>query len=254
MASRLTIIHTDILSQLQLLKNGASVVFKNINVWDDQIDNMISGDNYSFATPSAFLEVQLGEQKQLGAGITSYPNCEIRIHLVDMLLDAGGGLGDMEQNLRVFGLRDLVKAMGLKATFCSSFQVSREYMDYKHRNIYKYVLCFSTNFLDNKGSSTENGLYIIPNPTFNLNIFQIWVSGVSYFQNSSVVIYNNTIYLCSADNSDITFTPSNWIVVASWTLQKWNIGDYAAFGSRVYQCITANSDTSFTQSNWNLIA
>ncbi len=175
MSSRIKQIHIDCLAALKAPKSGLlSNPFKYWNIFDDQINEMISGKTYSYNTPSCFIEFQPGEVKNIGANITEYRDSIWRVHLINMVLD--GQNNTMEQNLSIFDVRDFVKSVMLNAniSFCSKLQQSEDRLDYKHGNIYKYILGFKSNFLDNKGSlfDTDSGFAIadLVNPILTDNI------------------------------------------------------------------------------------
>lgn len=129
-------------------------LFKYINIWDMQVDEMIQSDknkNYSFNTPSFFVQIELGEGVDWRQNFTSYPNAIIRFYLINQVLNSGD---DMEQNLKIFDIRDqtVTAFKNSQISWCSDIILFEDEMDYKHGSIYKYKLGFKTNFIDSKGS------------------------------------------------------------------------------------------------------
>lgn len=129
-------------------------LFKYVNIWDMQVDEMIQSDknkNYSFNTPSFFVEINLGTGVQWNINYTSYPDAVIKLYLINQVLNSGD---NMEQNLKIFDIRDQVVSAfkNSEISWCSDIILFEDEMDYKHGSIYKYKLGFKTNFIDSKGS------------------------------------------------------------------------------------------------------
>lgn len=231
--------------------------FKYRNIWDDQIYNMIEGNSYSFAMPSVFLQVELGDCMLLGGGMRSYPNAIIRFKICHLLLNSENA---MEQNLQIFEIRDAVVTGTQNANLsnCSSLIPFEDIQDFKHGNTYVYDVSYKTNFLDIKGSQfdIDTGIafgYLV-NPTLNLNLFKNWCSGVSYVEDVNVVVYRGSIYLCKTSNSDLEFVEANWEKINQWIPNTvFEIGDKTLFQSVAYECITDNEDSVFDISKWNKI-
>jgi hypothetical protein len=150
--SRIVQLHLDVLDCLKNIKQDGDVLFKYFNIWDNQMDENILGKGYSFRRPACFFELDLGQPKMLGAKMTSYPDAVCRFHLFHELLD--GRNDTMERNLPVFEVRDLTKTALLNSNIsnCSNLICIEEELDYKHDNVYKYILGFRTNFKDDAGS------------------------------------------------------------------------------------------------------
>lgn len=176
MPSRKKQIYLDIQEIFKSIKDSKGImIFKYFNIWDNQIDEAILGKTYSFMTPAVFIEVNTGEGNTLGGGYTSYPKCEITLHIVDNFLNSDETL---EQNLEVFDLRDISKSKLNRKTLssCSALMNILDMEDFKHDNIYKYRLGFLTNFIDDKGSlydtDADDSLTFdtLVNPTINISV------------------------------------------------------------------------------------
>lgn len=128
--------------------------------------------SYSFDTPAIFIEFDLGTATIGMQGVTFYPDTLLSFHLVETLLNAGD---TMEQNLPIFDTRDLIKKTfnGAQISFCSSMMCVSDKQDFKHDNVYKYVITFKTQFIDNSGSNIDKGENYseLINPTLEVNIF-----------------------------------------------------------------------------------
>lgn len=76
-----------------------------------------------------------------------------------------------------------------------------------------------------------------------------WEQNKSYKQ-KDLVIYNNLIYQCISNNSDIAFTSSNWNLIGSRGVTNWEsnktylINDLVMHESELYICITNNTSTT----------
>lgn len=229
-------------------------VFKFSNVFNNQVDTELKEKNegYVFDMPAGFVEISLGEPMTLSRGLTCYPKCKISIHFSNMLLSDGEY---MDRNLDIVNIREYVKRAFTGKSFdnCSSLQNIGEELDYDHGNVYKYIIDFVTNFSDVVGSDWENTIVEKIDLDINLNVFKNWESGVQYIANQNVVYFEDKLYLCSIDNSDDIFTPTNWLLIAGWTVKDFSVNDYTYYESGIYRCIIANQDEEFNESNWNLI-
>lgn len=136
------------------VNNAYPKLYKYINIYDMQVDEMIQSDansNYSFKTPSFFVEIILGTGVSWNDDFTSYPEALLKFYLINTVLHSGD---DMEQNLKIFDIRDQTVAAfkNSQISWCSDPILVEDEMDYKHGSIYKYKLSFKTNFIDSKGS------------------------------------------------------------------------------------------------------
>lgn len=290
MPSRIKQIHSQLLDIITSIQVEGSNYFVYSNIFDDQIDEAIKGNTYSYAIPAIFVEIQFGEAKPLGQGYTSYPDTKILFHIYTTFLnDPNGG---MERNLPVFDIRDTVVSVFNvfpNLQYCSTLQMYYDKPDYKHNNVYKYIVGFSTNFLDSKGSiyDSDNPSQwgYLKNPVVNLNLFKPWVTRTSYISNVSqletyideglqnvyinefgdiyitepsttllfcnVVSYGGQLYACLNSNSDTIFNPSNWILIESWLTKKnYKYGDFAVYANILYICISDNNDENFDINKW----
>src|SRR6185503_7470398 len=133
-------------------KSRPTVVFQKVLMWNDQVNRSKDGTGYTFECPACFLELRSMESDLFGSGV-SYSDYIWRFHIVDMQLDAGDEVG-MDQNLDVIGFRDAVKQalIGFQPLQCSTFFAVNEEQDYKHTDVYHYILDFKSGFTDTKGS------------------------------------------------------------------------------------------------------
>lgn len=297
MASRLKQIHNEVLELIKSMSfpNRSDKAFKYTNIWDNQVVEVLEqiNDSYSFRFPAIFFELDLGEARQLGGGFRSYPNCVFRYHICHELLDSQNGY--MEQNLGVIDYRDLTisKVQNSSISFCSSMQSFEDKMDYKHKNVYRWVLGFKCNFIDDAGSDFDpnNGTTwgYLENPTLNINVFFSWVSGREYESNmtsslkfyvtqgglkfvasngayyitsdsegasgnyANVVSYKGDVYICKQTNSDVEFDITKWEKIESWTPRSFIKDEITAFYSGIYICLNPNNDAIFNETNWNKI-
>ena len=252
----------------------ANQVFQYINIWDNQIDELIKGNEYPFNANSCFIEYIPGEAKMLLNNVSSFPDSKLTFHIFSLLLNSQG-TDMMEQNLEIYGLRDKVKRSmnGFSpATGVTNFMCCEDKLDYKHGNVTKYLLSYNFNYIDTTGSVFDsaqvNGNYlapqylkslVIPNLALSINQWDEWVGGINYIVDKNVVTYGSgtglygkvpNVYLCLNSNSDTEFTISNWTLIPSWKIKSWVVNDYCYYGGIVFICSIANSDTSFNLSNW----
>jgi len=250
-------------NNLSQTSSNQNQVFKTINIWDDQIDDLIkSATGYEIQFPALFLELILGDAKMVLGDVTHYPDSKIFFHIFSFNLNQQD-TGKMEQNLVIYDLRDTVKAniLGQRFHGANGFMSCYDAMDYKHKNITKYLLGFNFNYSDAVGSiydsDSVNGLTFKTNTNLTaiFSNFQSWISGLTYTQDVSVVIIATVIYVCIVTNSDLVFTLSKWSVVPFWISgTSYSVGNYVLDLGTVFKCLNANSDITFTPSNWTKIS
>ncbi len=238
-------------------------VFKYINIWDDQIDDLIKSEKgYEIAFDALFFELILGDAKMVLGDVTHYPDSKLFFHIFSFNLNQQD-TGKMEQNLVIYDLRDIVKAniLGQRFHGANGFMSCYDAMDYKHKNITKYLIGFNFNYSDAVGSiydaDSVNGLKFKTNSSLTaiFNIFPSWISGLSYVADLSVVIIATIVYVCTTSNSDLVFDLNKWAVVNFWVSGKsYLVGDYELDLGIVYKCLNSNSDITFTPSNWTKIS
>lgn len=292
--SKLYDIHIDLLNGIKSINpdNLPKQYFKYYNVWDNQIEKMISSKGYSFNTPAVFFEIIFEDVNVIGQGY-SKNNIKIYFHIVNSVLNTNPVESNaMERNLQIITPRDLIKnKFNLnKNLSCNTLMVCGEKLDYKHDNLYHYIIEFKSSFIDSVGSEIDSGDTIkgfLINPTLDLDIFFYWVSGKTYVSDLSdlvfyaqsgtgnlylsngglfyinsnstlksylfanVVSYNNDIYICKITNSDTEFNLDNWIMVSLWENKSYSAGDFVAFQSDCYLCIIGKSTSvDFIESEW----
>lgn len=159
------------LATLQVTNGDGQPVQLYVDIWNNQCEYEEIGEYVDFQKPAAFVEViNKAEYKEIGIGFRS---CDIgfRIHLVN---DFYNGEGTFERNLLIFDLRDQVTALlsFFQPTACGPMVSTGEEQDYKHRNVYHFILDFITNFTDSKGSQydPDAGKYIYTTPPIDLNL------------------------------------------------------------------------------------
>lgn len=166
----------DIKSRLQSIEvdsqeGGITNLFSQI--WNNQLDRMVSGDGYAFPRPAAFIEiVNPVTYEVIGLGMRS-ADLGIRIHLIHDFFNADG---TYDEDLKIFDIRDQILAPdnGLSQfcpTGCGTMNCVSEEQDYEHDNVYHYILDFVCNFTDTKGSKFDDGQsYIEENVDLELDV------------------------------------------------------------------------------------
>ena len=148
---------TDVISKLATLavvnqdKKTAQLYAR---VWNNQFQLLQAGQIEAFPLPCAFVEVVApNKYNQLGGGITE-SDITFRIHLGMEQLDTGDGT--MEQNLKIFALRDSVITLltYFEPTACSPLMHTVDEQDYYHSNMYHYILSFICSYIDKPGDQT----------------------------------------------------------------------------------------------------
>jgi hypothetical protein len=138
------------LSILNLLETVPTVQF--VNIWNNQVKDQDKGKLYAFPKPALFLElIAHPAWEEIGLGIQS-ADMGWRIHIVHEFYDDQEG--NFERNIPVMILRDGVVATLSHQwpTGCGPLIKKTEAQDPNHTMIYHYVIDFTCNFIDSKGS------------------------------------------------------------------------------------------------------
>lgn len=135
---------------------------KYARIFNNQFKEVEAGNYYSFPFPCAFVELQYASA---GYGVTS--DIKVRIHIGHQELDAMDGT--LDQNFNVYTLRDEVvsKLSGFEARGGSVFMQTGDEWDYRHGNVYEWVVEFTCSFFD---SSKFPDTTIIKAPNTDLEI------------------------------------------------------------------------------------
>lgn len=124
--------------------------FKNVAVYNQQVERMIRGSGYSFETPALFVEVNEENEEALGDGITA-SDLMIKFHIVMEQLDSSDG--NLDQNMDIFQYRNAIKSSFsmFKLAQGGIFNWLNEDEDYDHGNIYHYILGYKCYYIDFTG-------------------------------------------------------------------------------------------------------
>jgi len=152
------------LSSIQVQNLEPAIVPLYSRIWNNQIERIKNGSDYTFPMPAAFVEVLNDVQFQMmGQGFRN-ADISFRIHLVHQFYNEEG---TYEQDLEIFDLRDKVLAnadnpenAGLSffvPTGCTPLACISETQEYDHDNVYHYILNFVSNFTDSKASAFDTG-------------------------------------------------------------------------------------------------
>ena len=142
----------DILTQLDNLQLVGKPLFKRIDIWNNQLEyEKNDNSGYTVPSPAIFLEMRQLSSKQLGEGINMM-DYEVVFHIIDTQLNNGSKL---DRNTKVFGLRNLVKQ---KFQLYQPKQMGKLFFikdgqDFKHNNLYHFVLTFKGAVLDSWGNN-----------------------------------------------------------------------------------------------------
>lgn len=122
-------------------------VFRTVKIYNSHIERIIRGQMSKPSGPTCFVEIEEENVKQLGKQITA-SDLTIKFHILQTELDSSDG--QLDQNLSIFSLRDTVKRWfsGFKLSKGGRFLWNNEDEEYRHINIYHYILSFRTYFID----------------------------------------------------------------------------------------------------------
>jgi hypothetical protein len=120
-----------------------------IQMWNNQLENINDGGNYSFLLPAIFIEfVNNQNVDSVGGGVQVFDPLDINVHIIHDQYDSTDGT--MDQNLEVLDLKQKVyKALQLFKTNGSGYfnRVSED-QDYNHSNIYHFIQTYRTTWTD----------------------------------------------------------------------------------------------------------
>jgi len=119
-----------------------------IGAWNNQLKQWQQGKLYDVQKPAIFIEFVTNEIIVLGQGIESFDPLDIKVHIIDDMLDAGDGT--QEQNLRIFDFKQQVYQLLKKfePTGCTTLFRLSETQDYDHDNLYHYIQTYRTSYID----------------------------------------------------------------------------------------------------------
>lgn len=130
----------------------AGQLFQWVAVWNNQLKQWKTGKGFPVQRPCCFIELDLGKAQSMGLGVSLYADVCIKLHIVDWEIDEGNGT--LDQNLEVYGYRDLLKTAMSKffPLHCGCLNMISEDQDYEHTGVYHYIIEFKTSFSDLQGS------------------------------------------------------------------------------------------------------
>lgn len=131
---------------------------KFIAVWNNQVDKMQNGEDYSIPLPAIFVELPTNTPCDVvGNNVRVFDPLIIRFHIVDDRLDNMDGT--LEENFEVFDLKQKNYAAFqlFKTNGSSSFNCTNESADEDHNNIYHFLQDFTTTWTDNQQNLPVGG-------------------------------------------------------------------------------------------------
>ena len=150
----------DIVNRLKAIPNEmpsnnydtySAFMFKTCAIWNNQIDMMKDGSNYSFLSPAAFVEVEVDDTTVLGLGYTQL-DLLFKVHILNEMLDNGNNT--LDQDVTVFELRAAVLNYlnGFRPAKTGNLMYMTEEQDYSHDNCYHYILTFKAAYVEVAGN------------------------------------------------------------------------------------------------------
>ena len=130
----------ELLTQLRLLSD-----FKICTIWNNQLEYVENGQNYSLPSPGAYIELVTEDFGQLSEGFQAV-DLKLNIHIIQEFYNSD----NIDEDLTIYNLRDsIVKQITLWKTSKSGyFTKISEQQDYDHNNVYHYILTFTTQWVD----------------------------------------------------------------------------------------------------------
>lgn len=143
--------YESIISRIESITLNGSPLFKDVNIWNDQVASMEKGDSYNPPMPAVYVELKQTASKQLGLGV-SLTDYEVVLHLLDNTLTTPGYF---DRNYNVINYRNLLrKYINLyKPNQMGNLQFRSDIQDYNHSNLYHYKLTYHTALVDTWGNT-----------------------------------------------------------------------------------------------------
>lgn len=121
------------------------------SVWNNQVADLLGGDNWSFPDYSIFVQLGTDPLTDIG-GNAQGSDISVILHLVRTGMYNGNPVNRdvLDEALTIFDFRDAV-VVGLrrfKPTKGSIFVKTAEGQDYDHTNVYHYTITYKTHYID----------------------------------------------------------------------------------------------------------
>lgn len=128
-------------------------IFKYIAIYNNQIDR-IRASQINFNSPSCYIEVKHSNTLNLGNKLNAN-DLNIRIHIAHLEYDAV--TGRLDENINIFSIRDSIKKQLIKwnPINCGPLSTTPEMQEYKHGNIYHYIIKFNGHWVDSSAFSEK---------------------------------------------------------------------------------------------------
>ncbi len=173
------------------------------------------GSSFSTQLPGIFIEFVTENVMVLSQGVESFDPLDIKIHIIDNMIDAGDGTQD--QNLRIFDFKHQVYLLlkQFKPTRCVPlFRVS-ERQDYDHDNLYHYVQTYRTNYIDNSMQTPVDGTTYGPPSNFTTTLISLTAAIYNPIQSyalNSIVSYDGQLYIntTAIGSGGEAWNPAHW--------------------------------------------
>lgn len=159
------------LSTIQVTNQDGQTVNLYARIWNNQVERERAGETYLYPKPAAFVEIQAPVIfEEVGKNMRS-ATINLAIHLVHEFYNEDG---TFEQDLPIYDLRDQVVAAlsQFKPTGSGQLVSTGEIPDYDHDNLVQYVINYTCDFTDSKGSPYDEGrgVYITKQPPTDVDI------------------------------------------------------------------------------------
>lgn len=118
---------------------------KYVQIFNNQIDRLESGDSISFALPAVFIEVTPQSIEQAGRYDEVY-NLQVNIHILHEFYNGS----NFDENLDVFDVKqEVYKSLkNFQGTGGSSWTRVNEIQDFDHNQLYHFIQTYQTTYVD----------------------------------------------------------------------------------------------------------
>jgi len=134
-----------------------------VSVWNNQMEYIENGGDYSFPLPSGFIELITDNLQDIGGGYQG-SDLTANIHILHNNLTNPDDIG---LNSDIFDLKNNIIKLFFKfqPTQSSIFIRVSEQQDFNHDNVYHYIITYKLHYIDNITVSDET---TITNPDLTI--------------------------------------------------------------------------------------
>jgi hypothetical protein len=247
---------------------GGVPVVPFIGMWNDQVKYWFTGVLTDTQIPAIFVEFKSEDIIVLSQGIESFDPLDIKIHIIDNMLDAGDGTQD--QNLRIFDFKQQVYAVlkDFQPTNCVKLFRVFEKQDYDHDNLYHYVQTYRTCYIDNSMQTPVDGTVYGtvggPPSGFTTTLISLTASAYNPIQSytlNSIASYDGQLYIniTAIGSGGEVWNPAHWELLDTGSVYNptlsYALNSVVSYDGELYinTTVIGSGGETWNPAHWELI-